>query len=719
MKRKLTLLLITMLLSTLAFPLHSFAQESSELETAISTAKAVLNIPDAYDKFDYSMYKEGDRTIYNLSWNDSKDKLGNVRASIDSDGRILSYHSYKPYDDNLNRASIPSVSKADALKVSNDFIQKVNPSLQGKLEYRETNQPGNVNDMYYNFYYTRVENNIPYPQNSVYVSVNNRTGNVQSYSCSFDEGLVFPEANGIITLEKAQEYFINKLGLKLVYKMSYGNDERVPYLVYTNVYDNSSIDAKTGEIVNNALYYGMYDKGGMGSPESTKSVSNSGAELTPEEKKAVENASNFMDEKKAESIARKSLKLDSNFKLNSINLFNSGMNKGDYIWSMHFNKEDKKNGITIYYNASISIDARTGEVMNFYRYSPDKANAKVKYNKDQSVKIAEDFIKSMQPEKFSEAEYTDWNEPVVKPLAEKDQPRQYYFRFTRKVGSIYFLENGFNVTVDATTGSVIDYNFNWYKGELPSSDKALTLEEAHKILFDKVGLQLQYIPDYSNTLNSKIAPSPYNGLKPDIKLVYALKAEKPSNIDAVTGKLLDYAGNPYEEKTVVRYSDIGGHYAEKQINMLAEYGISLPGSEFKPDQDITQKEFLYLLQKSINPYVTFKLAEDSKDDDALYNQLINSGIIKENEKSPTSIVTKQDMVKFLIRSLKFDKVADIKGIYSLPFKDKDKINPELYGYTAIAYGLNIIKTDDGNFNPSANITRAEAAIALYNLLNIN
>ena len=40
------------------------------------------------------------------------------------------------------------------------------------------------------------------------------------------------------------------------------------------------------------------------------------------------------------------------------------------------------------------------------------------------------------------------------------------------------------------------------------------------------------------------------------------------------------------------------------------------------------------------------------------------------------------------------------------------------GYTAILSGMNVIKGDEyGNFNPSQNLSRADAAIMIYNYLS--
>jgi len=399
--------------------------------------------------------------------------------------------------------------------------------------------------------------------------------------------------------------------------------------------------------------------------------------------------------------------------LNSVSLYNSWRSREDFTWNMDFFKEEKVNGENRYFHVSVGVDARTGEILHFYRSFPYDPDNKVKYNAEQSRKIAEDFIKSLQPGKFKEVEQAAWNDQVVRPM--EDQ-RESYHNYTRKTNGIYFMENGFNVAVDNTTGTVISYNFSWYNKPLPPSDKVITPDQAHKALFDNIGIQLQYISYYPAESYGKIMPEERR--KPEIKLVYTLKPEKPANIDANTGQLLKHDGKPFEAGGVGQYTDIQGNFAENQIKVLAEYGIALPGSQLNPSQNITQREILYLLLKAVNPYVEVYFSGNSKDDDKMYDALIQEGIIKEGEKSPKSVLTRQDAVKFIVRALRYDKVAEIKGIYTLPFKDANKIKPDLYGYMAIAYGLKIIQGNDGYCNPTANLTRAQGFVLLYNFLNV-
>ncbi|PKM45978.1 MAG: hypothetical protein CVV03_06120 [Firmicutes bacterium HGW-Firmicutes-8] len=719
MKKVLAFVLVFVLLLTL-FPAAALAAYDQDLEKAINSAKAIFDIPKTYNNFSYNISKQNDKTVFNLNWTD-KNMQGNVSVTIDSAAKIISYYSYKNVY-GRDQKKLPSVSRSDAQIIAENFINKINPASRNKIKFQQNNNPPSIADRNYYFNYIRYENGIPFPENNISVSIDGMTGEVQSYYCNWYEDSVFPESKGVMSLEEAQKQFTDKLGLKLVFKLGYEVKETTPYLVYTNVYSNRFLDAKTGEVMSGDGYFGYY--GGMGREKMAMDSRMGGyapqkpASLTPEEQQAVEKAANIMDQAEAEERARKALNISPDLKLNYVSLYSDWRNKDDYIWNMDFGREEKLGGTTRYYNVSVSMNAANGDIMSFYRGVPYDEDAVVKYTEEQSLKIAVDMIKSLKPDKLSEVERVTWNVPEMRPM-NGEKPRESYFNFTRKVSGAYFLDNGFNINVDNVTGTVTSYSYSWYNKTLPSTDKIITAAEADKLFFEKVGIQLQYISQDPSLKDSRILPVPSNREKWDVKLIYAVKPEKPANIDAFTGEVLDYSGKPLVTGDTAQYTDIGGHYAASRIKVLKEFGISLPGTQLIPNQTAQQREFLYLLYKAVNPYNNLAFPENSEDDDNMYSYLIEAGIVKEGEKSPKSIITRQEAVKFVIRALKYDKVAEInKGIYLLPFKDADKIGSGLYGYMAVAYGLNIISGSNGYCNPGNSLTRADAFVLVYNFLNV-
>lgn len=710
MKRRLSILLAVVLIITVTIPTIGFAEQfDKELEEAIKKAKSLFNITEEYDKFDCYVDRYSGKTVFNLNWSDSDNKLGNLYVSIGEDGIVRGYSIYKPYTSQF-RPKLPKKSKDEALEKANEFIKKVFPECTDKVVLMDNQEPLNVSSRYYNFRYTRTENNIPFYNNTISVSVDNMTGEVGSYYCNWDADLQFPSTEDIISVEEVKEIFKDKIGLELVYKFKFENENVEPYLVYTVLKSNRLINAKTGEIVNSSTYrayngYAQEEKAILKENADTKN-------LTPEEQKAIEELAELLSEKEAEKTAREFLKLDDSYELRYINLYNDWRFKDEFIWNMSFYTKENEKPTSI----SISIDGKTGEVRSFYRNISYYENDEVQYDKDEAFKIAKNYIMTIQPEKFNQVEYIEWDNYEVVPLKEQNKPRSYSFRFMRKVDGAYLQDDGFNITIDTIRGEVISYSYSWYEKELPSIENIISIDEAYSVLFNDIGMELQYITDYPYGYYYE-----YGMLEADLEketiLVYSIKDKKPLNIDADTGKLLYSNGDVYKERSIVEYTDIDNSFAKEHIRILADFGISLPGSEFKPKDDIKQVEFLYLLAKGKGYYLNMEIG-DEKFEDELYNWLIREGVVKENEKSPDLLITREEAVKFIIRVLKYDKVADIKDIFTIPFKDVEKINPNLKGYVAIAYGLGIVNGTDGYFAPQDNLTREQAAIVIYNYLNV-
>ncbi len=96
-------------------------------------------------------------------------------------------------------------------------------------------------------------------------------------------------------------------------------------------------------------------------------------------------------------------------------------------------------------------------------------------------------------------------------------------------------------------------------------------------------------------------------------------------IDAKTGEILE---NTYETTLELpNYNDIAGHYAEKQITTLAQYGIGFSGEAFFPNQDLTQRELLIFILSANN-----SRTELENNEDYLYNQAYTMNILTKEER---------------------------------------------------------------------------------------
>lgn len=721
MKSKIALLLSFVLIFTLALPAQGFAAEmSKDLENAIKTVRVKFSIPDDYE-FSSNISTSGGRKVFYLNYS-SRDTVNPtyINAAVDENGMIINYNKYSSYDYKRDKR-LPNLSKQEAKAKADAYINMIEEGLAQKLQYQEIYQDSILSNSYF-FSYYRVVNGIPFYKDNVYVTVNSDTGELLDYSRGWTGKIDFPSTADTISLKEAQAAYAKNLGLRLIYRSSINDDFISAYPVYAPVYSNEAyaVDALTGERVrlnSIGVYFNDYGAGMGQSAIMDKGELQSAAgeiQLSPEELEAVQETAKLISQEKAEQTARTAefLGISDSYKLESYYLGANWPEKKEYSWTLQFYKQT--DGSNVYEDyASVTINAKTGEITGFYRNKPTADGTKPKHDIATAKAAADAFLKKYYPEYYKQIEYNELaDEYRIYP--EGANPDRYNFIYERVVNGVPFPDNGVNITYDNKNGIISGFSLSWYNISYPALDNVIGLEAAYESLFEKVGLGLEYKLQYQENVDIY---APDSAEKAKVLPVYALKPNKPQYISAFTGAILNYNGTEYKERERIEYTDIKGHFAEKQIMVLADNGIYLEGKEFKPDTEIIQLDFMALLSKTLNYYgPSITIESRAKEIDDMYAYLQREGIIREGERQPDKKVTREEAVKYLIRALKYDKVADISDIFNLQFKDKDAISPGLTGYVAIAAGLGIVKGDGVNFNPLRNVTRGESAVMIYNYL---
>lgn len=690
-----------------------------ELENAITIAKTKFSIPESW-KFTSNINTYGNKKVYYLSWR-STDALesSGISVSVDGNGMITDYNKYTQ-GDYKQVGKLPKISRQEAKTKAEEYIEQIAPGLSKQLGYQETTQDSIMSASYYMNYY-RVVNGVPFYNDRVYVNVNRDTGELQSYSRQWSDNPEFPAAAKPITIDQAEAAYVKNLGLKLIYKISTADDVLKAYAAYVPIYGNSgyAVDAFTGERVrlggdfnvNSAEDSGMYTK----EKAMLRAAAGEGVILNPDELKAVQEAAKLKSKEEIEEIARRKdfLGITTEHKLQSYYLSSDWPDKNEYVYYMQFriqNETASKNDKYV----SVSINAKTGLIKNFSKGAPYAEGAKPKDDMATARAAADAFIAKYYPECYKTIEYDQMrSESYIDPSKKEES---YNFVYTRLVNGTACPDNNIQVSYDNVNSMIVGMSLNWYDSiSFPLVDKAIGVEEAGKKLFEKVGLGLEYRYEYAAKPVETYEGD--NSANTKVRLVYTLKPNKPLILDANTGELLNSDGTEYKETVKVSYTDIKGHFAEEKINVLAENGIYLDGTEFRPNDAMAQKDFLTLLSKTLNyygPIITLK--SSSKEIDELYAYLQREGVIKEGEKAPDSPIAREDAVKFVIRALKYDRVADLKDIFNCTFRDKGSIDQNLAGYVTIAAGLGIIDGTSSQFRPKDKLTRSEGAIIIYNYL---
>jgi hypothetical protein len=686
-------LMVCLLLCTMCVPVLGAEEDSKGLEQAIVAAKKVITVPDNYTDFsNYSNEREtieGKIRVWRLNWSEKDKKEGYVSATIGENGVLYEYNRYNG-DMNKNETGLAQVTKENAQASAEEFLKRIIPVDAGQMKIIDQNSDNYSREEYY-FAYKKFVNEVPVNFVTAYIGINKYSGEVTSYNGDNSEikGLEYPTIDGVMESSAAEKAYTEKLGVNLKYYSYYDyNQKKMNIFAGYSINDNrnNAIDAKTGQVVlisdEDRIYKDKMDSK-SGNALDVSSIK-AEQELTKEEEEAINKVSNLITKEKAENILRETFDIKtSDIKVNHASLNKKRTNE-NYVWDISFD------------GASGQVDAQSGEVISMYYYNDkDKDVANKNLSKADSKNIAEDFLKKIIPDKFAQTKYQEDKNTNLKISVGVDVEGDIYnFNFIRQVNGIEFSSNSLNIEIDRTKGKIVGYDNNWYENvDFPSVDKSMTKEDAFNRIKALSGFGLQYIVLDKNKIG----------------LVYNFKNINENYIiDPLNGTRLDYKGQAYKENKLPEYKDISGHWCEKTVKVLLNNGYYIDGENFNPDMNITQiKFFKYIYSRMQNNYT----------DDEFYDMLIQNGVIKKEEKAPDSLISNQDVAKFVVRYLGYDKLAMHPEIFTNQFKDN--IEEKYKGYASVCYGLNIIKGDqNGNFNGSHNITNAEAANILYNLISV-
>jgi len=704
------------------------AKPGVTLDQAIQAVKGVFEVPGEFTQFSSGYNQYEDRQAWNLNWRTTKEPGGNMWAEVDAvSGDILGMNIWQ-YTSDQPMMKLPSISREEAVKIAQELVNRLHSERLDQLSL----QPGDGELLplmswgpaTYNIRWQRLVNGIPFPEDGVNVSVDTQSGKVTGYYFRWTKG-DFPTAINAITVEQARQAFDQAEMFSLQYFRPYPREPRqqVPALLVYRLGPNAMIDALTGEPVN--LEGGwMEGGGGMGSYglEKAMGMDSSAApvpvQLTPEELKEVEESAKILSQEDAEAVVRQWVHIPANMVLRSINLYSEDwQDPGLRTWNFHWNSDERESRETGYRYLSARVNAITGELLSFDRDRPwiMESNTKdgksgQRLNRAEAQKVAEEFLAKIQPERFKQVKQQPESRQeyyYYGPLGEGQEPLFYSFQYLRLVDGITFPANGLSATVDTATGEITSYYMNWFIGDFPSTQGIMDLGKATDRFLARQPLTLQYTMIYK----------PYD--RREIRLVYRPVPQPGSPgeamTDAKTGEPLDWSGQPLaQQPRPYRFTDIDGHWAEKEISLLGQAGVfGEYGETFRPGEAVTAVQLLKaLLVASDGVWGIGSLT-----DNQVLDRARQRGWVKE-DLQPGDAIDRQMLARLTVRFLGLDRAARVKGIYTVPFTDVQSIANDSLGYVALSWGLGVLKGDNGKFRPADQVSRAEAAVALVRTLGV-
>lgn len=686
------------------FPVFASEGENPKFsrEQAVELVKKFFDT-SIYDKFSIDYRETPEGRLWYLNWTTSKEPYASLYAAVDADRGYIKHFSIYSGDDAGKGAVLPKFSEEDAKNIARDFAAKLQPEeFKNTVPSPESLPPVRpLIDIYarqYHFYFQQMHEGIPVVDNGFYITVDAFTGQVTDYSFqwNFDE---LPSPEKILSKADAEKIFLEKSGLTLVYRRFYDYEKREQKIKLVYQLENPYsffLDASTGEVIQRDADYRYppyFGEAGAGV------VKQALTELTPQEQKELEDAKKLISKEKAIEVVKKYVEIPSNYVQQYASLYEDYENPGRRLWSISWEKRSDKP--EDYGSISAQVDASSSELLSFNIYDSSRYTQDFRQNLDweDAEKKADEFLKLVQPEKYGMVKL---ERPASQPPG-SEKIREFVFNYVRQVNGIPFPDDGFSVTVEAKTGKIVSYYSRWSDASFPAPEGMLEKDDAERLFLEKVGLQLSYVPFNESG-------------KSNYKLVYRIAPFSSYTFDAFGMKPLDYAGNPIKEKPKIEFTDIKGHWAEKEIKLLCDLGIiEAEGERFGPDEKINAAEFLKMMLIATGNYQVPR--EKEGQEEKIIEAAVMAGLIKKGEVKPEGSISRELMAAVLVRAMGFERVASIHDIYLIKAKDASSVNPAYRGHVAIAMGLGLIRGVSGNFLPQAEVTRAQAVVALVRFMS--
>lgn len=689
MKKTIALILSVVLVLTMALPAFA-ATDTKEIEKVILSVKDRIGDTDAYKEFRSSINTVDGASVYQLVWSTNDDDgYRMMRVDVTESGIITDYYNSDEQRIYSDKPSVRKTDRKEAFEKAKVLAAAFNPSAANEIVLVNDTDVNSLYDTGFTFGLKRVVNGVDVIGDTGYITVNEDVSKILTYSLNYTENAAFDSKDSIISADDAKNAYAEKCGLKMEYRSKYDRDGKKLVIYPAFVEKNSEyvISALTGEAVTlNSFDYIMNRFNGAGAAQDSSSTKEAG--LSEAEIGELSNISGLKSKEEGIEIIKNNpyIGLKDGMNVTEYTVRKKWNTDSEYVASYYFADESYKNTL------SVTMNALTGEITDFWKNSEDEKDEKATLTRaDADAKLTA-AAAELAGDKFAEFK-EDENEVSDEDFAKSVR---YSKSYTRMVNGIPFSDDGLNISINLATGEILSYGLTYTSAEFPSLDSALSESQAIEKLFEQIPFELSY------RLNVR------DDRTREFKLVYDF-SENYILLDAFTGDAINYNREPIE-KPFTGYTDISGHYAEKIINTLAEYGIRTEGDKFTPDAEITQGAFLKMIDSVFFRGGVVCLNEKSSYD---YSSLIRNGITDKKDIDESAPVTRMDAAKFLIRAMGAEEYAKLDGIYASPFNDVT----DSKGYVCLLYGMKVVNGDEnGNFNPNTHLTFADAAVLIYNYL---
>lgn len=715
MKRFTSILLSLLLLGGIGAAPALAAEEAADARLARVTqaVKTALDLDtDAYADFHGDLSEETLGAVWHLQWSGNGSSL---YVEAIENGTVVHYRrddSDAIYSYGVALPTFPKVDAAAAKDAAEAFLERVLDAETETVVLDEPSSPGRLSATSCRFYGTILLNGLPSPL-SYSVTVRGSDNAVTNFYRTAPETSylgAIPSPAPSATRSAAAKLLKDTLKLELIYVTP---DERAGKAVLRYVPKNQEaayVDAQSGKLVtpsDDDMGYKLYTDASGGSLAPT--AENFAAEqraLTQVELSGVEKLEGVLERDALDKLIRaESAYMLDGCTVASANyrLVKEGADETETVLcTIRYAAPDDENG----YARAFTVDARTGEVRSLYGYGRWNENRTPAVTAADARKAAQDFLTRFAAKNDLALRDTEDN-------TENGAP-SYNFTFARKVNGRFFPENAYTISIDCVTGAVVGLSYA-YDADVTfdGTDGVVSEAAALDAWMDTYDVTLAYRAlahdlDASVAAEKRLIDLGYKRFF-SLVLTYGLERENACpGIDAKTGKPVE-AGQSASE---IAYSDVSGHWAAKEINALARYGVGYNGGAFRPDKALTQWELAALLVSTRGARYNPDEAT-AEERDSAFDTACRMGMLTRAKRDDNATVTRGQLVKALLDSAGYRAVAKLPNIFTCTYADRASIPASDLGYAALAQGFGVVR---GDYAANQTATRAVAAAMLYRLM---
>ncbi|WP_161631223.1 YcdB/YcdC domain-containing protein [Paenibacillus pinihumi] len=639
-------------------------------------------------------------------------------------GEVLTYTT--PYDREDNQSYYPpKVSNAEAEKIARQIIEKASGGKirQAQLVQEDPNfywgEPKRLfGPVRHHFSYHIKVNGIKSVEN-VQVTVDGN-GEIRDYHRR-PANSQYPAASAGIKQDEAEKLFKEQDKLVLHYVPADWSPANLHekskwMLAYVPSTVAIQLDAQSGKLIETP---GFGNSGSVYAdiPAATEVFKpHQGGQLTAEQ---------------AEETIKAAVAVPSDFTLSSQRLGEDYRGGKGQMWNLSWQK-----GQFMGENLNAVVDASTGEIrhFSFFKYprhilgdTADQEAPKVKktsVTEQQARDTALKLIVKLYPNAREELKLINAEGLRKADNSFGDQEDRFQYTFQSFYKGTPLLRNTVTVSLDA------DGKLSAYHNETVKLDG---LGASLDLLTAKISEEAAR-SSYHAELKAELT---YEAFIDGIKLIYKplIRGGRAAHvIDAQTGEiklLFNRDGGLGAEQTSIP-ADIEGHWANSQITTLINYGLLKPDPDGRihPDSSIRYGDWMNMIRRGVyGEHDGYLRSEEKHFADVQEDSEFKGGVdffvenswLKANpgnKLNPGRTLTRGELSILLANMLKYGKLAEhmTDDVRIASLKDSDKIKNK--GAAAIVSNLGLLTPSGGRFNPDAPVTKAQAAVVMMRLVEL-